>query len=142
MINLTISENEVNDLKSLLRWMDFFGFFYYVISGMYALASIIVIIMGLLSRDSNIGLLMSMSLVMIVYCIFSIAAGNRLFTSSDKFEIVINDKDESDNLIAAFENLKKFFWFYGGLITLSIVWLFFLLWSEILVKIWTSFLPY
>lgn len=123
---LQFDDNELADLKVLANWMDIFGFFYYVASGMYGLGALFLLTFSFIARGSNIFLLAGLSLVMAGYCFFSISAGRSLFKSSDNFlKILRGESDNKASLIDAFSHLRQFFWFYGALISLSIVFLFF-----------------
>ncbi len=128
MYHLSLAESGLEQLNSLTKWMDLFGFFYYVASGMYALLGMFLISFSFITAGGNFYLLFAMGIIMGSYCLISIKAGKSLFVSSDNFLILSKSGEgDKDNILEGLEQLKKFFLLYGSLITLSFVWIFFLI---------------
>ena len=122
---LPFSDSEHADLLSLSGWMEFFGLFYYIVSGMFAFAAFFVMIIGILSAGGHTLTLIGVSIILVVYCVLSIYLSTNLFKSSEKFRLVVSNDDNQENLMLGFEKLIRFFWFVGTMILLSFVWLFF-----------------
>ncbi len=124
---IPFSDKEHADLLSLSTWMEFFGLFYYIVSGMFAFAAFFVLIIGILSTWPHILLLIGISINLVVYFVLSIYLSSNLFKSSEKFRLVVSTNDaDQENLMLGFEKLIRFFWFVGTMILLSFVWLIFI----------------
>ena len=124
---IPFSEQEHNDLLSLSSWMEFFGFFYYIVSGMFVFAAFFVGVIGFLSASSHMFMLLGVCVLLAIFCICSIMLGMNLFKSSEKFRQVAETDDADQHyLIEGFEKMIRFFWFYGVLIILNLVWLIFI----------------
>lgn len=124
---IPFTEQELDDLSSLSSWMEFFGFFYYIVCGMFGFAAFFILIIGILSPGAHTLMIFVVSVLLVVYCVLSINLSKNLFKSSEKFRLVVdNDDGDQGNLVLGFEKLIRFFWFVGIMNLLSFTWLLFL----------------
>lgn len=113
VVNLNFTNNQCQDLQSTSRLMDYFGFFYYWISALFAIGAILLFIMGM----------PIIALILAINCILSVLIASNLFKSSEKFLKASSNESCKSNLIMGFKKLIKFFWFYGLLILINVFWI-------------------
>lgn len=112
--NISFNDIQCQNLHSTSKYMDIFGFFYYWVSALFAIGSIILLILGLFF----------IAIILALNCILSILIASNLFKSSEKILLASSNESCKSNLILGFKRLIKFFWYYGLLILINIFWIF------------------